>query len=170
MIKNVKGIGRKTNTDADIFFSHTYSIEDEEIKRVYEEFLKQLEKSISFENKQQMFSYDPEDIEELYNNVCRNTYDYITGHRFLSKYDMDNVVEMLLKSTSEQLQDFRGILFAIYRHAGKGEFDEKDIETMKQLLAKVEKKYDGENPWDKIQLMQIKWLKSNLKGFIEQMS
>ena len=85
-------------------------------------------------------------------------------------YDMDNVVEMLLKSTSEQLQDFRGILFAIYRHAGKGEFDEKDIETMKQLLAKVEKKYDGENPWDKIQLMQIKWLKSNLKGFIEQMS
>ena len=39
MIKNAKGIGRKTNTDADIFFSHTYSIEDEEIKRVYEEFL-----------------------------------------------------------------------------------------------------------------------------------
>lgn len=170
MIKNAKGIGSKTNTDADIFFSHTYSIEDEKIKRVYEEFLKQLAESISFENKQQMFSYDPEDIEELYNNVCRNTNDYITGHRFLSKYDMDNVVEMLLKSTSEQLQDFRGILFAIYRHAGKGEFDEKDIETMKQLLAKVEKKYDGENPWDKIQLMQINWLKSNLKNFIEQMS
>lgn len=117
-----------------------------------------------------MFSYDPKDIEELYNNVCRNTCDYITGHRFLSKYNIDNLVEMLLKSSSEQLQDFRGILFAIYRHAGKGEFDEKDIETMKQLLAKVEETYDGENPWDKIQLMQIKWLKSNLKGFIEQMS
>lgn len=170
MIKNAKGIGRKTNTDADIFFSHTYSIEDEEIKHVYEEFLKQLEKSISFENKQQMFSYDPEDIEELYNNVCRNTNDYITGHRFLSKYNMDNIGEMLLKSTSEQLQDFRGILFAVYRNAGKGEFDEKDIEAMKQLLAIVEEKYDGENMWDKIQLMQIKWLKSNLKDFIEQIS
>lgn len=170
MIKNAKGIGRKTNADADIFFSHTYSIEDEEIKCVYEEFLKQLAESISFENKQQMFSYAPQDIEELYNNVCRNTCDYITGHRFLSKYNIDNLVEMLLKSSSEQLQDFRWILFAIYRHAGKGEFDEKDIETMKQLLAKVEEKYDGENPWDKIQLMQIKWLKSNLKGFIEQMS
>lgn len=170
MIKNAKGIGRKTNIDADIFFSHTYSIEDEEIKCVYEEFLKQLAESISFENKQQMFSYDPEDIKGLYNNVCRNANDYITGHRFLSKYNIDNLVEMLLKSSSEQLQDFRGILFAIYRHAGKGEFDEKDIETMKQLLAKVEEKYDGENPWDKIQLMQIKWLKSNLKGFIEQMS
>lgn len=170
MIKNAKGIGRKTNTDADIFFSHTYSIEDEEIKCVYEEFLKQLAESISFENKQQMFSYDPKDIEELYNNVCRNTCDYITGHRFLSKYNIDNIVDMLLKSTSEQLHDFRGILFAVYRNVGKGEFDEKDIEAMKQLVAKVEEKYDGENPWDKIQLMQIKWLKSNLKGFIEQMS
>lgn len=170
MIKNAKGIGRKTNTDADIFFSHTYSIEDEKIKRVYEEFLKQLAESISFENKQQMFSYDPEDIEELYNNVCRNTNDYITGHRFLSKYNMDNIGEMLLKSTSEQLHDFRGILFAVYRNAGKGEFDEKDIEAMKQLLAIVEDKYDGENMWDKIQLMQINWLKSNLKDFIEQIS
>ena len=117
-----------------------------------------------------MFSYDPEDIEELYNNVCRNTYDYITGHRFLSKYNMDNIGEMLLKSTSEQLHDFRGILFAVYRNAGKGEFDEKDIEAMKQLLAIVEDKYDGENMWDKIQLMQINWLKSNLKDFIEQIS
>ena len=170
MIKNAKGIGRKTNTDADIFFSHTYSIEDEKIKRVYEEFLKQLAESISFENKQQIFSYDPEDIEELYNNVCRNTNDYITGHRFLSKYNMDSIGEMLLKSTSEQLQDFRGILFAVYRNAGKGEFDEKDIEAMKQLLAIVEEKYDGENMWDKIQLMQINWLKSNLKDFIEQIS
>ena len=170
MIKNAKGIGSKTNTDADIFFSHTYCIEDEKIKRVYEEFLKQLAESISFENKQQMFSYDPEDIEELYNNVCRNTNDYITGHRFLSKYNMDNIGEMLLKSTSEQLHDFRGILFAVYRNAGKGEFNEKDIEAMKQLLAIVEEKYDGENMWDKIQLMQLNWLKSNLKDFIEQIS
>jgi len=170
MIKNAKGIGRKTNTDADIFFSHTYSIEDEEIRCVYEEFLKQLAESISFENKQQTFSYNPQDIEELYNNVCRNTYDYIVGHRFLSKYNIDSFVEMLLKSTSEQLQDFRGILFAIYRHAGKGEFDEKDIEALEQLLENVKEKYDGENSWDKIQLMQIKWLMLNLEQFIKQMS
>ena len=47
-----------------------------------------------------MFSYAPKDIEDLYNDVCRNTYDYITGHRFLSKYNIDNIVEMLLKSSS----------------------------------------------------------------------
>ena len=88
----------------------------------------------------------------------------------MSKYNIDSFVEMLLKSTSEQLQDFRGILFAIYRHAGKGEFDEKDIEALEQLLENVKEKYDGENSWDKIQLMQIKWLMLNLEQFIKQMS
>ena len=77
---------------------------------------------------------------------------------------------MLLKSTSKQLDDFRGILFAIYRHAGKGEFDENDIDAMKQLLKKVEEKITGENSWDKIQLMQIDYLMQNLKQFIKQLS
>ena len=84
----------------------------------------------------------------------------------MSKYDLDKIVEMLLKSTSKQLQAFRGILFAVYRDTGIKEFDEKDIEAMKQLLEKVGKKCDGENSWDKIQMLQIDWLKSNLNDFI----
>lgn len=76
---------------------------------------------------------------------------------------------MLMKSTSRQLQSFRGILFVVYRHTKKGEFDEADIEAMKQLLKLIEVKLNGENQWDKIQLMQINWLKSNLNQFIGQM-
>lgn len=174
MIQNAKGIGRKDNLDADIYFAHTYSFENEEIKNEYEGFLNRLSESISFENAQQLFSYAPQDIEKLYNNVCRNTYDYLNEHRFLSKYNLDNIIEMLLKSTSEQLNDFRGVLFAIYRHAGKGEFDKKDIEAMMQLQEKLQEKLQEndsvENTWDKIQLMQINFLKSNLEQFINQMS
>ena len=44
-----------------------------------------------------------------------------------------------------------------------------DIEAMKQLLKLIEVKLNGENQWDKIQLMQINWLKSNLNQFIGQM-
>lgn len=40
---------------------------------------------------------------------------------------------------------------------------------MKQLLVLVEEKVDGENQWDKIQRMQIDWLKLNLNEFISQM-
>lgn len=41
---------------------------------------------------------------------------------------------------------------------------------MKQLLELVEEKCNEENDWDKIQMMQINWLKSNLNQFIQQMS
>lgn len=40
---------------------------------------------------------------------------------------------------------------------------------MKQLLKLIEVKLNEENQWDKIQLMQINWLKLNLNQFIEQM-
>lgn len=170
MIKNVKGIARKPNINADIFFSYVYSIEDEEVNQEYKRFINELIESISLESKQQLFSYDPQDIEDLYNSICKNTHGYIKGHRFLSKFDLDKIVEMLSKSTSKQLQDFRGILFAVYRDTGIKEFDEKDIDAMKQLLEKVGKKCDGEDSWDKIQMLQIDWLKSNLNDFIMQLS
>ena len=170
MIKNVQGIARKPNINADIFFPDVYSIEDEEVNQEYKRFINELIESISLESKQQLFSYDPQDIEDLYNSICKNAHGYIQGHRFLSKFDLDKIVEMLLKSTSKQLQDFRGILFAVYRDTGIKEFDEKDIEAMKQLLEKVRKKCDGENLRDKIQMLQIDWLKSNLNDFILQLS
>lgn len=76
---------------------------------------------------------------------------------------------MLMKSTSEQLQNFRGILFTVYRYAKRGEFDEADVQAMKQLLKLIDVTLNGENEWDKIQLMQINWLKLNLNQFIEKM-
>lgn len=170
MIKNAKGIGKKTNTDAEIYFAHTYSIENEALKKEYEDFIKRLSEAISFDGKHLTFSYSPQDIEELYNDICRNKDIYIGEHCFLSKYDQGKIVDMLTKATSKQIQDFRGTLLAVYRYAGKGEFDEKDVEAMKQLLELVEKKYDEDNQWDKIQLMQINCLKLNLKDFIQQMN
>ena len=170
MIKNAKGVGTRTNTDAEIYFSHTYSIEEPALKQEYEEFIGKLSDALSFDTKQKEFDYNPQDIEELYNDICRNTDKYTIGHRFLSKYEPDKIIEMLAKSSSEQLGDFRGILFAVYRYAVKSEFDEKDIEAMKQLLGLVEEKCNEENDRDKIQMMQINWLKSNLNQFIQQMS
>lgn len=170
MIKNAKGIEIGNDIDSDIYFANNRSIEDDENKQTYENFLKQLSEAISFQAKQNIFSYAPQDINDLYNNICKNTYYYIKDHRFLSKYNLDYIVDMLLKSTSKQLDDFRGILFAIYRNAGNGEFDERDIVFMKQLLEKMEEKKSGENPWDKIQLMQVDYLINNLRQFIDQIS
>lgn len=49
MIKNAKGVGTRTNTDAEIYFSHTYSIEEPALKQEYEEFIGKLSDALSFD-------------------------------------------------------------------------------------------------------------------------
>ena len=77
---------------------------------------------------------------------------------------------MLKRSTSGQIEDFRGILFAVYRYARKSDFVYEDVRAMKDFLAMVEKSVDEENNWDKIQKLQMTYLCSNLRQFISQMS
>jgi hypothetical protein len=77
---------------------------------------------------------------------------------------------MLLNCSAAQLQNFRGILLAVYRHADKNEYDENDIESMKELLELLKNVKNGEHHWDKIQLLQINFLCMNLEQFIKQMS
>ncbi len=169
MLKNVEGIGMAAGLSVDLFFAHTYSIEDNAIKEKYEEFIKKLADAIGHEHVQADFSYEPSAIHKFYVDVCKNKERYIHGHQFISKYNLVRISEMLLDCTSKQMQDFRGILFAMYRNAGKNDFDERDVDALQQLLSLVEETRNGEHNWDKIQLMQINWLCINLKDFIKQM-
>lgn len=169
MIKNAKGVGRKTNMDAEMFFLDRYNIEDVKIKELYEGFISRLSEAISYKESTNYFTYAPSELKDFYNDICNDSLFYISGHRFLSKYDQGKIMAMLMKSTSEQLQNFRGILFTVYRYAKRGEFDEADVQAMKQLLKLIDVTLNGENEWDKIQLMQINWLKLNLNQFIEKM-
>ena len=116
------------------------------------------------------FSYDPNEISRLYTDVCKHTPVYVTNHQFISNYKIDKLVGMLKRSTSGQIEDFRGILFAVYRYARKSDFVYEDVRAMKDFLAMVEKSVDEENNWDKIQKLQMTYLCSNLRQFISQMS
>lgn len=94
----------------------------------------------------------------------------MTNHQFISNYKIDKLVGMLKRSTSGQIEDFRGILFSVYRYARKSDFVYEDVRAMKDFLAMVEKSVDEENNWDKIQKLQMTYLCSNLRQFISQMS
>lgn len=170
MIDNAKGIKQQVDISADIYFSREYNFDNDTLREVYNDFLQEITEAISLENKQQVLLYNPDNIESLYNDICKNTANYTIKNRFLSRYDQVRVVEMLMEATSKQIDDFRGILFAVYRYAVKGQFDEKDINSMKNLLILLEGKCKSDNPWDKIQQMQINMLKSNLTQFIKQMT
>jgi hypothetical protein len=170
MIKNAKEIGKKTNTNADLFLEHQYDIDDDKLKEKYDNFIGKLCEVFKADNDGSDSLYNPDLISDLYTDVCRNTYNYTRGHRFLSKYNQNKILDMLLNCSAAQLQNFRGILFAVYRHAGKNEYDENDIESMKELLELLKNAKSGNHRWDKIQLLQVKYLCMNLEQFIKQMS
>ena len=75
------------------------------------------------------------------------------------------------KCSSSQIHDIRGILFAVYRDAHKGSFDEKDIEMMNRIKEEVSKKLNEDDfVCDRIVKLQLRWLCENLQGFIQQLS
>ncbi len=117
------------------------------------------------------FSYNPDEIANLYNRVIREERELRKNHAFLSEYNISQIVEMLFHASAKQIDDFRGILFAVYRYAGKAEFAEADVITMNEILELVQEKIKSQAfNIDKIQIEQLNWLCSNLKTFISQMS
>ena len=170
MIDNAKGKGAENEINSAILFLGMKELEESDVNEKYKAFVSELSEAIDFGKNDISFSYNPVDLKELYNDICKNLWKYTEGHQFISKYNVCEIVKMLKDSTSGQINDFRGILFAVYRNANKGDYTEKDVETLKELFQMVSKTKHDENKWDKIQQLQINYLRSNLKMFIQQMS
>ncbi len=172
MVKNIRGKGR--DIDSHLLFLPMYDNLEENEKAEFKNFTEQLSESMNFRNNQNDFSYNPSDLKDLYESVLKERYKISGNHEFISKYNVSQLVEMLFQASARQIEDFRGTLFAIYRHAGKADFIEADINTMKELLQMVQEKINSNDyqnyDIDKIQLLQLRYLCRNLKTFITQMS
>lgn len=169
MIRNVKGVWKEyDDINTDILFwvtAENCDYKDDTLKAEVHEFIKELSDSINSGKHTIEFSYNPVDIEKLYNDICSpNVGRYISGHRFISKFDVDKIVSMLMESTPKQMDDFRGILFKVYRDSNLG-IAEEDILTLSNILKQIEKARDK---WDKIQLIQINWLCENIASFLNK--
>lgn len=172
MVKNIRGKGR--DIDSHLLFLPMYDNLEENEKAEFKNFTEQLSESMNFRNNQNDFSYNPSDLKDLYESVLKELYKISDNHEFISKYNVSQLVEMLFQASARQIEDFRGTLFAIYRYAGKADFIEADINTMKELLQVVQEKINSNDyqnyDIDKIQLLQLRYLCRNLKTFITQMS
>ena len=172
MVKNIRGKG--SNINSRLLFLPMYDDFEDNEENEFKKFTEQLSESMNFRNHQNDFSYKPSDIKDLYDSVLKEEYRIKNKHEFISKYNVSQLVEMLFGASSKQIMEFRDVLFAIYRYASKADFIEADIHTMKELLQVLEEKinsndYQNYNV-DKIQLLQLRYLCSNLKTFITQMS
>lgn len=168
MVENIKRKGE--DIDSDILFLPMYDFEAGE-KEDFDNFVKELSDSMNIKSEHDNFSYNPDDIADLLNCVIKEKNKINGNHVFLSRFNIERIVEMLFHSSSKQISDFRDILFAIYRHASKAEFIEADIMAMRELLMLVQERVNSRNyDMDKIQVKQLQWLCGNLNTFISQMS
>lgn len=168
MVENLKGKGEDINSD--ILFLPMYDFEADE-KEEFDHFIKELSESMNSKCAMDSFSYDPNDIGDLYNYTIKEKNKISGNHAFLSKFNVEQIVEMLFCASSKQINDFRGTLFAVYRYASKAEFIEADVMTMREILRLVQERVNSRNyDMDKIQVKQLQWLCGNLNTFISQMS
>ena len=168
MVENLKGKGEEI--DSDILFLPMYDFEGDE-KAEFDNFVKELSDSMNVKYIQDSFSYEPDAIANLYDYAIREKRKISGNHAFLSKFNIEQMVEMLFHASSKQISDFRDTLFAVYNHAGNAEFIEADIMAMRKLLTLVQGRIDSENyELDKIQVKQLHWLCGNIKTFITQIS
>ena len=167
MLDNLKN--NKQNISLISLILRCFEFETDEEKELFETFKRDIKESIKISQQDTGdFSYRPVEIKELQEKA-----DSITqySHRFISLYDLEKMVDMLFLCTAQQIDEFRAVMFTVYRNALPEQFEVDDCEFMKKMLVLIEtRKINLPNGFDRISLLQINYLCDNLKNFINQLS
>lgn len=175
MLKNITA--KKEDIDDTSYFEwsfHHYDFDNEDEKKQFIDFSEKVSSALSLvENtyKAYNFSYNPQDIGQLFKSVRRNVEKIIACHEFISQFKMNELLEMIFKCSPSELYDFRCTLLAIYRMATRGSFLDADRIFMEDLKKELENAFaDQSLHLDRILKLQIKYLIHDLTTFIEQLS
>ncbi len=170
MVSNMKKHGKEI--DSEILFLSRFEFESEDEKQQFTDFSQALRDAVEVSAHTALdFSYEPEDIHPFYVYVTQNKAKVTAGHAFISKFKMDKLVDMIFDCNPDQLHDWRGILWGVYRHSTKADFLETDCSFMKEFAARINDTLSKiKTDMDRIALLQIGYLTGNLKKFIEQLS
>ena len=170
MVSNMQRHGREI--DSDILFLNRFEFENENEKQQFADFSQALRDAVEVSTHTALdFSYKPEDIRSFYDYVTNSRANVTAGHSFISKFDLDKLVDMIFACSPEQLHDWRGVLFAVYRHSAKVDFLETDRSFMEEFVTKINDILSkNKTSMDRIVLLQLGYLIDNVKRFIEQLS
>lgn len=92
-----------------------------------------------------MFSYMPDELHSFYDRIIKELERYFEDHKFISKFDVNNLTETLFQCPPFQINDFRDLMFAVYRNATSNDYVKDDIITMIELKVAVLKKLEQIN-------------------------
>ncbi len=168
MIRNITG--KSLDIDEEMLFLPISDFNNEDEKRLYRSFIEELRSALN-QSTDQLFSYSPEDLRVFHNQLIQNKESYVKNHRFLSRFDLDRIADMLYRCSPSQLQEFRSIMFSVYRHANSHDFVEEDVIALKSLRDKVSERIANfSDSTDKIALRQYRWIIENSDEFIKNLS
>ena len=170
MVENIRG--RSDDVDGEILFLFGDDSFSDEERVQYKQFQAEIVASLN-EKPDNIygFQYSPDELSAYYKSIATDRANIKYGRVFISRFDVDKLIDMLVDCNAEQIHDFRGILFAVYRNAAKKSFVEADVTTMHELQCKLNVALNSERfSKDRIVLLQIKYLIDNLKRFTEQIA
>lgn len=170
MVENIRG--RSDNVDGEILFLFGDDLFSEEERVQYKQFQAEVVASLN-EKPDNIygFQYSPDELSAYYKSIATDCANIKYGRVFISRFDVDKLIDMFVDCNAEQIHNFRGILFAVYRNAAKKSFVEADVTTMHELQYKLNVALNSERfSKDRIVLLQIKYLIDNLKSFTEQIA
>lgn len=177
MIENIEKERNEIDPDYFDWSLSNYSFENEDEEDQFKKISKCIIRALNFashSDETQEFSYALSDIGILRDFVIENKEQVLLQHKFLSKFDLSKLVEMILICKPLDLHIFRSILQTVYEDAVRNDFLAADITFMKDLKDKLEKSTPPNKfplkKLDKILLLQIKYLIKDLTRFIELLS
>lgn len=158
-------------------FGYANSFEDKDNQKLYGEHIKELYDYINDYNevnKQDkiaaMFS-DPNTWDITFNRYVMENEGKIYGERaFLSKLDLEVLLELIKGSNIEQIQNFRTIILHIYRVSNISDFFSTDAENIASLIVELNNYFDEIIDKQKIRATNIKFLIQNLTIVLEKLS
>lgn len=158
--------------DPEILFLRRFEFEKDDEKQQFADFIQVLRDAAEISAYTAFdFSYRPDDIQSFHSYIAKNRTQATAGHTFISKFDLDKLVDMLFACNPSQLHEWRGILFTVYRNSTKADFLETDCAFMKKMVVRISnKKFDDIAAKDRIVLFQLGLLVKDLHMFMERLS
>ena len=172
MVNNLKNhaVDDKVINQFALFKGIPYSNSQKE--QEFQEFISLLIKTIH-EKKNEILTSDKSggNIDTICDNILGNKNQYLIQHAFAKFLDINHIIDSLKNATAAKIQNFRETIASVYSFENIKDFFAEDINTLRKL-------YDGvadiiksnKAVLDKIQKLQLEWLKDNLDNYMEKLT
>ena len=114
------------------------------------------------------FDYSPNSISKFREDTEKNCGKIIDSGEYISRLDIDKIIEMLKNCSAVEIYEFRKAFQSIYRFSNLRNYYQKDKEALLELSEKVNELQKSEC-FDKIQLKQIEWFNDNVKIALDKL-